>query len=413
LLAHFELLRLIAEIMGSAPRLAEHLGRSPATLDALLDPDFLGALPSRAALDKTLQSQLARADNYEAVLDAARRFVKEQKFRVGVQVIEGVAKADAAGPAFTEIAESTIVNILPRVAEALEESAGSVPGASFAVVAMGKLGGREMTAGSDLDLVFVTETPAGVESSDGKRPLPVSVYFARLAQRLIAALTVMTAEGVLYEVDMRLRPSGNKGPVAVSLETFTRYHESDAWTWERLALTRARLIAGPPQLAAKLERTIAATLCRRADWAKLSGDAREMREKVAAQYPGKNPWDLKYAPGGLIDIEFAAQTLQLRHACEDPSVLSTNTIAALKRLAAAGALGQTDADTLIAAANLEHALTQALRIALDGSLDAATATPGLQALLARAGEVSDFGTLQKLLADLQSRARQVFVRVMG
>ncbi len=412
LLAHSELLRLIAAIMGSAPRLAEHLGRSPATLDALLDSDFLGHLPSRAALDTMLQSQLDRAGDYEAVLDVARRFVKEQIFRVGVQVIEGLAKADAAGPAFADIAESTVCNILPRVAEVLAESAGSVPGASFAVIAMGKLGGREMTAGSDLDLVFVYEAPAGIESSDGKRPLPVSVYFARLAQRLIGALTVATAEGVLYEVDMRLRPSGNKGPVAVSLETFARYHESEAWTWERLALTRARLIASPPQLAAKLDAVIAATLCRRVDWAKLFGDAREMREKIAAQYPGKNPWDLKYAPGGLIDIEFIAQTLQLRYACENPSVLSPNTIAALKRLAAAGALNAADAETLIAAANLEHALTQALRIALDGTLDAAGATPGLKGLLARAGEVSDFGALQNRLADLQARTRQVFLRMM-
>jgi glutamate-ammonia-ligase adenylyltransferase len=324
-----------------------------------------------------------------------------------------VANADAAGPAFTEIAESTIVNILPRVAEALEESAGRVPGAGFAIIAMGKLGGREMTAGSDLDLVFVYEAPAGVESSDGMRGLPVSVYFARLAQRLIAALTVLTAEGVLYDVDMRLRPSGNKGPVAVSLETFTHYHESESWTWERLALTRARVIAAPAELAAKLDAVIGATLCRRVDWASLSGDAREMREKIAAQYPGKNPWDLKYTQGGLIDIEFIAQTLQLREAGETASVLSTNTIEALKRLASAGALKASDADTLVAAANLEHALTQALRIALDGTLDAAAATQGLKAMLARAGEVSDFDRLQRLLADLQTRVRQVFTRVMG
>ena len=212
---------------------------------------------------------------------------------------------------------------------------------------------------------------------------------------------------------MRLRPSGNKGPVAVSLETFANYHEAESWTWERMALTRARVIAGPPALGAKLDAVIAKTLCRRVEWSKLFADIREMREKIAAQYPGKNPWDLKYAQGGLIDIEFAAQTLQLRHASDNPSVLSPNTVTALKRLAGAGVLGATDADTLIAAAHLEHALTQALRIALDGTLDAATASSGLKHLLARAGEVSDFATLQKLLADLQSRAHQVFVRVMG
>ena len=412
LLAHSELLRLIAEIMGSAPRLAAHLARSPATLDALLDTDFLTTLPTRAALDGALQNQLKRAGAYEAVLDAVRRFAKEQGFRVGVQVIEGVAKADAAGPAFAAIAESVVVNLLPHVAEALAEGAGRVKGGQFAVIAMGKLGGREMTAGSDLDLVFVYDAPVGVDASDGKKPLPVIVYYAKLAQRLIAALTVATAEGGLYEVDMQLRPTGSKGPVAVSLESFTRYHQTESWTWERMALTRARVIAGPPQLAARLDAVIAATLCRRVDSTKLFADAREMREKVTASYPGKNPWDLKYAPGGLMDIEFLAQTMQLRHGHETPSVLSTNTIAALGHLAKAGALDEIDAEALIAAAKLEHALTQALRIALDGPLDAETATPGLKALLARAGEVKDFAVLQKLLADLQARARQIFERVM-
>jgi len=410
LLAHSELLRLIAAIMGSAPRLAAHLARAPAMLDALLDAEFLSMLPAREALDKNLAGQLRRAGNYEGVLDAARRFAKEQIFRVGVQVIVGAAKPDAAGPAFASIAECVVVHLLPHVADALAESAGRVPGGQFAVIAMGKLGGREMTAGSDLDLVFVYDT--GAESSDGKRPLPVAVYYARLAQRLIAALTVATAEGELYEVDMQLRPTGNKGPVAVNLESFTHYHETESWTWERLALTRARVVAGPPALAAKLDAVIAATLRRPSDGNALFADAREMREKVAAQYPGKNPWDLKYAPGGLMDIEFVAQTLQLRHAHENPAVLSTNTIAALGRLAKTGALGEIDAEALIAAANLEHALTQALRIALDGPLDADAASPGLKALLARAGEVKDFAVLQKLLADLEARARRIFERTL-
>jgi glutamate-ammonia-ligase adenylyltransferase len=412
LLAHSELLRLIAEIMGSAPRLAAHLARSPATLDALLDTDFLTTLPTRAALDTSLQSQLKRAGAYEAVLDTVRRFAKEQSFRVGVQVIEGSAKPDAAGPAFAAIAESVVVNLLPHVVGALAEGAGHVRGGQFAVIAMGKLGGREMTAGSDLDLVFVYDAPANVEQTDGTKPMPVSLYYARLAQRLIAALTVATAEGGLYEVDMQLRPTGNKGPVAVSLESFTRYHETESWTWERMALTRARVIAGPPELAARLDAVIAATLRRQVDPAKLFADARDMREKVTAAYPGKNPWDLKFASGGLMDIEFLAQILQLRHADENPQVLSTNTIAALGHLAKAGALGEPDAEALIASAKLEHALTQALRIALDGPLDVETATPGLKALLTRAGEVGDFALLQKLLADLQARARQIFERVL-
>jgi [glutamine synthetase] adenylyltransferase / [glutamine synthetase]-adenylyl-L-tyrosine phosphorylase len=405
--AHSELLRLIANIMGSAPRLAQHLSHAPATLDALLDPDFLTLLPSRESLDKTLADQIARSGSYERALDAARRFAKEQIFRVGVQVIEGVAKPDAAGPAFAAIAEAVIEGLLTRTMDELATSVGRVPGGAFAVIAMGKLGGREMTAGSDLDLIFVYEAE-NTETSGGLKSLPVSLYYARLAQRFIAALTVPTAAGSLYEVDMQLRPTGNQGPAAVSLASFKHYHEAESWSWERLALTRARVVAGPRALAEKIEAVVTATLCRPGDEQKLLADVAGMRRKVAAQYPGKNPWDLKYAPGGLMDIEFTAQTLQLKHAPRNPAVLSQNTIAALRNLRAAGAMAEGEADALIAAADLEHALTQTLRIALDGPLDPQTATPGLKALLAHAAGIGAFESLEMHLADLQSRARAIF-----
>jgi [glutamine synthetase] adenylyltransferase / [glutamine synthetase]-adenylyl-L-tyrosine phosphorylase len=413
LLAHSELLRLIAEIMGSAPRLAQHLSRAPATLDALLDADFLHALPPRAVLDKSLADLIARSDSYEWSLDAARCFAKEQIFRVGVQVIEGRLGAGEAGPAFAGIAECVIGALLPRTVIELTESAGAIAGGQFAVIAMGKLGGREMTAGSDLDLIFVYDAPGHVEASDGRKPLPLTVYYARLAQRLIAALTVPTAEGGLYEVDMQLRPTGNKGPVAVSLESFVRYHAAQSWTWERMALTRARVIAGPQELAAKLDAVIRHTLSRAGDAQALRRDAREMRAKVAATYPGRNPWDLKYAPGGLMDIEFTAQILQLLHAHEKPAVLSANTVAALTQLRAAEVLGEDEADGLIAAVVLEQALTQVVRIALDGTLDPVTATPGLKALLARAAGIEAFETLGRRLAALQSRAHRIFEQTVG
>jgi glutamate-ammonia-ligase adenylyltransferase len=275
---------------------------------------------------------------------------------------------------------------------------------------MGKLGGREMTASSDLDLIFVYDSPAGVETSNGARPLPVIVYYARLAQRLIAALTTQTAEGGLYEVDMRLRPTGNKGPVAVSLESFSRYHATESWTWERMALTRARVVAGPPALAAPIDAAIRATLTKPGDG--IEKDARDMREKLAAQFPGRNAWDLKFAPGGLVDIEFIAQALQLRAAVDAPQILDTNTIAALERLAHAGVLGARHAEDLIAAAKLQHALTQVLRIAVDGVLEPEKATPGLRMLLARAGDMSDFAALEAQLADTQARVRKIFDEIL-
>ena len=412
LLAHSELLHLIASIMGSAPRLAQHLSHAPATLDAILDPGFLMELPARAELDAQLRDLVTRAPLFEAALDAARRFAHEQIFRVGVQVIEGVAKPDAAGPAFAGIAECIVGGLLARTEDELAKMAGRVPGGAFAVIAMGKLGGAEMTAGSDLDLIFVYEAPRGVEASDGAKPCAVSQYYARLAQRFIAALTVPTAEGELYEVDMQLRPTGNKGPAAVSLESFTRYHATESWTWERLALTRARLIAGPAVLGEKIAGVVRDTLTRPMPWAQLAADASGMRRKVAEAIPPKGPFDLKYARGGLMDIEFTAQTLQLRYAPADASVLHPGTLAALRALATAGFLAETDASVLLAAAELQLALMQVLRIALDGPLDAATATPGLKALLAKTAGVAEFDTLQRLLADLQARAHQVFERLV-
>jgi glutamate-ammonia-ligase adenylyltransferase len=411
-LARPDFLRLIASIVGSAPRLAQHLARAPATLDALIDADFLRTLPSRDALNAMLGEQLKRAGDYEGALDAARRFAKEQIFRVGVQVIEGTAKADQAGPAFANIAESVIAGLLPVVEDELAPGAGRVPGGQFAVIAMGKLGGREMTAGSDLDLIFVYDVPPYVEVSDGPKPLPVIVYYARLAQRFISALTTPTAAGTLYEVDMRLRPTGNKGPVAVALRSFQRYHAEESWTWERMALTRARVISSPPSLKAKVEAAIHSTLTAASDPAKVRADARDMRDKLAAQFPGRNRWDLKFAPGGLVDIEFIAQTLQLVNAARS-NVLDTNTIEALRKLDAASVLAPGQSVTLINAASLEHALTQVLRIALDGTLEPADATPGLKALLVRAAGVGDFDTLENRLADLQAAVRSLLSNILS
>ena len=411
-LANPQLLQLVAAVCGSAPRLAEYLGRTPAVLDALLDPGYLGEFPRRARLDRDLGVMLGDAGSYEGALDAARRFTREQIFRVGVQIIEGQAEAEEAGPALANVAEAVIAGLLPVVENELSLNAGRIEEGAFVVVAMGKLGGREMTARSDLDLIFVYDAPGHIESSDGPRPLAASAYYARLAQRFLVALTAQTAEGELYEVDMRLRPTGNKGPVAVSLESFARYHAHEAWTWERLALTRARVVAGPRALGAKVEDVIRQTLTTPGDARKLFADARDMREKLAAQFPGKNTWDLKFAPGGLVDLEFLAQTLELAAAPAHAAVLNTNTVGAFEALQKAGALAAEEAEALLSAARLENALMQVLRIAVEGMLDPAAATPGLRALLARAGHARDFEELQARLSDAQSAVRALYAKLM-
>jgi [glutamine synthetase] adenylyltransferase / [glutamine synthetase]-adenylyl-L-tyrosine phosphorylase len=286
-----------------------------------------------------------------------------------------------------------------------------VKGAEFAVIALGKLGGREMTANSDLDLVFVYDVPDGVEGSDGPRSLSPTLYFARLAQRLIAALTTPTGAGMLYEVDMRLRPSGNKGPAAVSFQSFADYHARESWTWEHMALTRARTVVGTEKLRARIEAEIAQRLTTPRDPRHILADARDMRKKIAAQYPGGNVWDLKYAPGGLIDIEFVAQAFQLIHAPDHPALLDTNIIAALKKMAG-NALAPDDANLLIEAAGLEQALTQILRIALEETLQPGQASVGLKTLLARAGGAIDFTQLERELGARQQAVRALFDRLM-
>ena len=406
---HF--LGLLARIVGATPRLAAYLARNTATLDALLDADFLATLPPRDALETALERQLG--SRYDDALDGARRFAREEIFRVGVQVVEGAAKAEAAGPALAAIAETVIVALLPRVEAELALAAGRIQGAGFCVVAMGKLGGREMTASSDLDLVFVYDAPEGVEASDGDKPLSPTLYFARLAQRLISSLTTPTSAGTLYELDMRLRPTGNKGPAAVSLKSFVDYHATESWTWELLALTRGRVVAGPKALRQALDAAIRARLTAPKDAAQIIKDARDMREKMAAAFSDRNPWDLKYAKGGLVDIEFIAQTLQLVHAQAHPEILNTNNVAALHNLNAVGVLTDADTATMVAAAGLQHALTQVLRVALDETPKMEEATPGLKALLAQAGELPDFTLLEARLFSLQAESRAIFLRIMN
>ena len=407
-LAQPPLLRLVSGIAGSAPRLADYLGRNPAVLDAMMDTDFFERLLDTPALKASLDDMLSRFPGYEWALDAARRFAREQMFRVGVHVIRGSADAEQAGPANTAIAETVIAGLYAPVEAEIAAAHGRIQGGGFAVVAQGKLGGREMAANSDLDLVFVYTHDPDAAASDGPKPLPPSAYFARLAQRYIAALTAQTAEGRLYEVDMRLRPSGNQGPVAVRLDTFVHYHREEAWTWERMALTRARVVAGPASLHLPVEAAIRGALTRAVDPAILRADARAMREKLASQFRAANPWDVKFAPGGLVDIEFIAQVLQLVRAPENPEVLDTNTVGALRRLAGGSVLSLSDADTLVAAAHEQQAINQVLRIALEGTFDPTAATPGLKALLTRIAGKTRFELVEARLVETQARVRALF-----
>jgi glutamate-ammonia-ligase adenylyltransferase len=388
------LLALLAEIMGGAPRLAEQLARHPILLDSVLSDDFFGPLPQAEALAAELARLIQRARDYSEILDLARRWTNDRKFQIGVNLLRGLIDGDTAGAAFADLADAVIAGLLPEVAREFARQHGAVPGGEFAVIGLGKLGGREMTVTSDLDLILVYDAPEKIEGSDGIRPLPVATYYARLSQRLINALTAMTGEGLLYEVDMRLRPSGSSGPIASSFAAFRRYHDELAWTWEHMALTRARPGAGSAALRERVMALTGEVLHRKRDADRLVVDVAEMRERIAAQHPNPSFWDIKHRPGGLIDAEFIAQYLMLRWAAEGREIVRANTSAAFAALADAGCIDLGTAQDLIAALRLWRRVQSILKLVLDGDLDEASATPALKAVLARGAAAIDFARLK-------------------
>ena len=393
------LMRLLADMMGTAPRLARILSRRRRLLDAVIDPRTFRALPTATELDEAIAAELKDAIDPQDVLDRARVIGSEQAFLIGVKVLSGAINAGEAGTAYAVLAERLIAAMVDDVEKEMERAHGRVPGGGAVVVAMGKLGGRELSASSDLDLIVVYDFDPSATQSDGEKPLAPSQYYARYTQRLIAHLSAPTAEGTLYEVDMRLRPSGQKGPVAAQLSTFREYQATEAWTWEHLALTRARVITGPPGLRSAVEAAIRDTLVRPRDRAVISKDVQDMRARIAADKGTDRIWDLKQVRGGLVDLEFIAQHLQLIHAAAHPEVLDQNTLAAYRKLAEAGVLSGADAERLTQATRLLHNLNQILRLCLEEPFDPATAPSGLKALLARAGDAPDFATLEGELAE--------------
>ncbi len=360
------LLDRLAGILGAAPQLADFLSGHTAALEGLL----VGAGGSIGNAAQTLPAQLKEARHIEEAFEGARRLVQEGKFEIDAATLEGSIDVDAAGEARSALADAAISSLLPHVTAAFAERHGKVKGGALAVVALGKLGGREMLPGSDLDLILIYDHAAEAEMSEGRakrgqpapRPLPASQYFARLTHQVIGAINSPGAEGKLYEVDMRLRPSGSKGPVAVSLASFQRYHAEESWTWERMALTRARVVAGPPGLRRKVEAAIRAALLRPEVAEKAIPDAVAMRARMLRDLPPDGPWDLKLGRGGLVEVEFVAQALQLAHARRHPEVLAPTTRIALARLGEAGLLAPGEAAALIAAERLWRTISGLLRL---------------------------------------------------
>lgn len=408
-----DLIVLIALVLGIAPRLGDILARHPQVIDALVDPSFFGALPGDAELARRFDAALAQSRYDEDLLERIRMFGLEYMFLIGVRILTGTVTARQAGQAFAQLADAVIRAVHGAVAESFAKSHGHMRNEESAVIAMGKLGGYEMTATSDLDLILVYDFNDENPESDGARPLYGTQYFSRLTQRLINSLTAQTNYGALYQVDMRLRPSGRAGPLATQLDGFLQYQENEAWTWEHMALTRARIVSASPAFQKRVEGIIAEILQRPRDATLTAGDVVEMRTAIAKEKGDSARWDLKYVAGGLIDIEFIAQYLQLVHAHRLPTILDTSTARVLDKARALSVLAVEDAEVLRPAVQLYHDLTQILRLCLPDAFDPKKAGAGLLRLLARAADVPDFATLEATLADTQRKVRASFVRILG
>ncbi len=402
---------LFSEILGNAPRLAEVVVQRPHVLDALIDPE-LAEPASEQILRQRLATRLAGASSFEDFLDQTRDLVRAERFMIGARLLSQIIDPLDAGSANAGIAAAAVAICAARTAEELAQRHGRVPGARMAVVALGKLGGREMTALSDLDLMILYETPDAEAMSDGERPIYASEWHARFTQRLVTALTVATKRGTLYEVDLRLRPSGGKGPVAVALPAFRAYHATESETWERMALTRARVIVADGDFG---EAVMAAVreACARKDDGRLLKDIRAMRALVAQEKPPRDHWDLKLTPGGLVDIEFAAQAAILRHAPEEPGFGEANTGRALMRLSEKGWIPPAAGQALLEAWRLQSRLAQVIALGASTPFDAAQARPPFKARLAAAAELPSFAVLDRALVAAQAAAHAASREVLA
>jgi glutamate-ammonia-ligase adenylyltransferase len=407
------LLSLVADIMAEAPLLAERLAQRPALLDAVLTEDFAGPLPDRAALAADLAVALGAARDFEDTLDLLRRWANEGRFQVGVQLLLRGIDGECAGGAFADIAETALAALLPAVTADLARVHGEVPGGTLAIIAMGRLGSREMTLASDLDLILIYDAPPDIIASTGPRPLALTDYFARLTQRLISAITAPTAEGRLYDVDMRLRPSGASGPIASSLEAFARYQRDSAWTWEHMALTRARPICGDEALCERIGAAVTAALVTPRDRQRLVADVADMRQRIAENTRRPSPWDLRNRRGGLVDLEFIVQYLMLREAARRPEVLRRETAAGLAALGDAGVLSPQAVHELGEALVRLRQLRVLLALLFDGVPQPTALAGPAGATLARCAGAVDFAHLDADINAACARVRTWYDRLIA
>ena len=400
---------LFADLVGSAPRLAEIVAFSPHVLDAVIDPGFVEPTTDAAEIAAHYRALVGRHnghhDSHEVFLDRSRDAARQLRFVTGARLLSGILTPEAAGRAYAAVADAAIATSLDAVSETFAAEHGAVPGGRIAVLGFGRLGSRQLTAESDLDLVVLYDFDPENRTSSGRRSLDAAVYFNRLTQRLVAALTVPTRRGHLYEVDLRLRPGGGQGSVATQMRSFRGYQE-EAELWEHMALSRARVVAGDASLAEEATAVIHAALAQRREPKATAKAIREMRALVAREKGDNGPLDLKLAPGGLLDLDFLAQALVLVHAGRVPDLIGRDAPALFGLAAEHGLLKANDAEVLGNAYRLLDDVHQWQRLVVEG--DPTQVPPVAMARLARAVNLPDARTLEARLDADRAAVRKLF-----
>ena len=391
--ANPSLVDLLVDIVSTSPALATYLSRNAQVLDAVLGGSFFAAWPGQPALQADAAARMAAISDYEAKLDTIRVWAREWHFRIGVHMLRSLVTAKEAGQHYADLASACVAALWPEVTAQFARRHGPPPGRGAVVLGMGSLGAGRLTPQSDLDLIVIYDAQ-GVEMSDGARPLPARSYYARLTQAMITAITAQTAQGRLYEADMRLRPSGNQGPVATSWPAFQSYQRSDAWFWEHLALTRARPVAGPDSLAEDIEAFRCDVLASPRDTAAVLHDLSEMRARIAASKVPASAWEVKVGPGRMQDIELLSQTGVLL----DGSA-ARDTAAGLQACARAGLITEAHAATLTDTYALLARVQMAARLLSTEPIDADAIGAGGQAILLRATETERIEAGEARLAE--------------
>jgi len=395
--AHPKLIDLLVDIVATSPALAQYLARNAKVFDAVIAGAFWDKWPDSQSLFDNLSAIFDACTDYEQKLDAARRWGKEWHFRTGVHLLRGMISAEEAGTQYADLAGAMIAVLLPEVVAEFSTKHGSPPGRGAVVLGMGSLGARRLHSASDLDLIVIYDAK-GVEISTGRRPLQAQLYYARLTQALLTAMTAPMSEGRLYKVDMLLRPSGKQGPVATSWQAFTSYQETQAWVWEHLAMSRARVVAGNSSLARDVER-FRNSLMGRSDTCAVKMALAKMRLRIARTKSKGEIWNMKDGLGRLQDIELISQLGRLLNGGAERDVKS-GLIACVR----VGILNDAERKVIEAAYELFWSLRVAVQLLGLAKLDSFTVGSRAVQFL---NSLTGHKTFDMLKNDLTHRSNQV------